>query len=157
MDETKKSVLLKDFLNLMGHLPFDMYNGSVGGLVLGRRHSTGGIYGVRETETGELEIAMNMEGGEYLLNTMAFEEYRERLMEINSYKISEPEISESRIKELSNVINVGDNYGLIQLIRGYPQFIVNRNATAKYLEELDEMNSRALAKYLAEKNNKPIQ
>ncbi|OAV63499.1 hypothetical protein Barb6XT_03133 [Bacteroidales bacterium Barb6XT] len=152
-NERQRLILTSEFI---GDTPHDFYDGSIGGLVLGRRHSEGSIYGVRETNGGKMELIMNMEGGEYLMNAMATDKYSDRLNEINQYVSNEPEIQKDRIEKLSCVIDAGNNYGFIQF-SNYDQFIVNRNATAKYLEELDEMNSRALAKYLAEKNNKPIQ
>lgn len=126
---------------------YGLYDGSVGGLVKGNRHKDGGVKVIRESEEPNMyEAVLEMEDGEYLLNAMATEKHLKRLKEINEYKRVEPEISDERISNVSNVIRLRHSMSLI-ILSNYPQCIINRNATAKYLEELDKMNREALEEY----------
>lgn len=127
---------------------YGLFDGTRGGLVLGDRHTEGGIKGIRASEVDkEYEVVFEMEDGEYLMNAPATIKYKERFDEINAYKSFEPEISEERIQSLYRVMDNRGKKGII-IISGYPQYIINRNATAMYLEELDKMNQEALEEYI---------
>lgn len=121
-----------------------------GGLVLGNRHSKGciesGIKLVNPISPDTYGL-FEMEGGEYLMCSEATKKYKKRLTEINSYKGSYDEISEERIKNLFSVIKPATSMEML-VLSGKEHYIINRNATSKYLEELDEMNKKALIESL---------
>lgn len=145
-----EKVRLTEFQVISYGKMWGLFDGTRGGLVLGKRHSEGGIRGIRESEVEkEYDVVFEMEGGEYLMNAMATIKYKKRLEEINAYRQEEPEISDERIQSLHRCMDNRDSDGLI-IISKYPHYIVNRNATAKYLEELDKMNQDALEEYLKE-------
>lgn len=130
---------------------YGLHDGSVGGYVIGNSHDEGGIKVVRETGTkGIYELILEMEGDEYIMNAMATIKYKDRLDKINAFKKTVPSIEYNQLNDLSNVIAV-KNMGMI-VVSKWDQYIINKYATAKYIEELDRMNKEALDEYLKLQN-----
>ena len=108
-----------------------------GGLILGRRHSEGGIK-MMQIVNGEVYRIGEMEGGEYLINCFATKNYVGRLEEINNYYCdADSDIPEEEIKNCRHYI-IPPGHWII--VSAQPFMIVNRAATKKHLNELDEIN-----------------
>lgn len=118
-------------------------DGGKGGLVLGPRHGQGYIYLILEINPGIWKVVGNMEGGEFLLNNPTILRYGSRLNEINSWTGDYNEISETQIASLKYVIDARSD-GTIIALSSRLQQIINRQATSRFLEELDEMNYQSL-------------
>lgn len=113
-----------------------------GGLIIGRDDAAEDIPMLSLVSFGIFQICGLMQGGEYMLNVSASTKYMERIKEINSYndKKNYKALSSLKIMNSTSVINTNVNPGKILLLVDNGQFIVNRAATVKYYEELEEMN-----------------
>lgn len=135
----KIEVTKDDFIELQNE-GAEFLDGIHGGYIIGRSHAEGGVKVLTSDNdafyTGEYEF----EGGEYLVNPWATEKFRNRLEEINQYKGPMIEVKEKDIKCLKKVLSIKHEYSMI-LIANFPQFIINKYATSKYLSELDDINS----------------
>lgn len=116
---------------------------SKGGLVIGPRHSEGGIKMIL-LENDSINFVGEMEGGEFLINTFASQKFHKRLFEINSYKGEYQPINET-ISVRKIIVPKG---GMI--ILGGPQTIIKRSATSKYLNELQEINETTISLFPAQ-------
>lgn len=111
-----------------------------GGLVIGKTHGEGGIIIVSPNADGEtIDIAAEMEHGEYIMNHEATIKYKDRLSEINADSDFDGCISIDDIR-LKRVLFAGKTFAAIVFAYG-EQYIINRNSTAKYLDELETMNN----------------
>lgn len=117
-------------------------NAIYGGLVIGKKHSEGGIMMVTAADENKFVFVGEMEHGEYIMCPEATKMFIDRLNEINSD--NEPnELSIDGIRKVRNLIFTGNTFATLGIISG-DQYIINANSTAKYLEELDRLNSEAL-------------
>ena len=121
-----------------------------GGLVLGRRHEEGHVH-LYETDAFDDEkgrFSMQgfrliglMEGGEFIMNAVASRKHEARLMEINIEPDDEVPFPQVRMNDAFRVYNAfraeQDRWGLVDERQ---QFIVNRAATLRHLEELVWLN-----------------
>jgi hypothetical protein len=81
---------------------------------------------------------------EYILNSYATHQYMDRLHEINADRDFDAALSEIKLSEKSSIINAhGIGQSKYVLIDSKGQFIVNREATAKYFYELETLNNDA--------------
>ena len=115
-------------------------DGRSGGLVLGRSHEEGNIYTITERD-GKYECSACMEGGEYLINKRSSAENKSAIIKINTF--NEPHAFPPI--ELNNFVRIfntsaepNDKIILIE----YGQFIINKNATAKHLPEIEKINNK---------------
>ncbi|MBR3302630.1 MAG: hypothetical protein IKI67_00375 [Bacteroidales bacterium] len=113
---------------------------SRGGLVLGSRHSDGGIKMILIKDNA-LHFVGEMEGGEFLINYIAAQKFQDRLFEINSYKGNYSPLEDSPIVTGIRKIVVPKGH---LIILGGIQPIINRAATSKYLKELQEINESTI-------------
>lgn len=112
-------------------------DGTNGGLVLGLSHDEGGIYMIMECDEGHKIIA-NMEGGEYLLSSNSYAKYKDRIISINSERPEEYFIDIDVLRK-TPILQLNSIQYLLLDRRG--QYIVNKDATCHYLEELNQLNS----------------
>ena len=118
---------------------YNLIDATNGGLVLGNPHSKGGVKFLSPSEDG-FRI-FEMEGFEYLINKKALNTFEERILTINKYY--DPfGFEEYQPSAKIRVINTFDLYDgrLIILKLSDRQFVVNKYATKKHLEELDYKN-----------------
>lgn len=113
-------------------------NGVRGGLVLGDRHSdlTEGIP-MLLIDNGRFYVIGKMEGGEYLVNSIATSKKFDRLEEINNFFQDDDEIASEDIAEVRH-INVPSGHFLLVSAAAFR--IINRSATKMHLKELDKIN-----------------
>ena len=114
---------------------------TLGGLVLGNRHSEGGIQVMQFTGDRFFHLC-EIEGGEFLVNYFATKKNLERLAEINSYTSSDDEdIAESTLDGIP-VYSVPPGHWV--LLRTPLITVIRRSATKKYLSELTAINESAI-------------
>jgi len=115
---------------------------SSGGLIVGNRHSSGGIKIIHEDlSTGKYGITGEMEGGEFVMNCFATSANTKRLAEINYFYNSIDGIDGEVPGIRQHIIPSGH----FVIMSAYQQAVINRAATQKYLAELVEMNEKAAA------------
>ncbi|WP_156447342.1 hypothetical protein [Bradyrhizobium yuanmingense] len=114
-----------------------------GGLVLGREGPEDDIPLVQHQGAGVFVLVGAMQGGEYILSEEATKQHLIRLNEINSEKGTSP-ISSYAPKSTVIDTNLMPPGGALWVAHN-GQFIVNRFATAKYLDELEKMNASSIA------------
>lgn len=107
-----------------------------GGLAIGRSHEQGGIKVIQYTGNDCYFIA-EIQHGEYVMNPYATAKYMDRLKEINSF--NEPTPMSPDMDKTYTYLHSEKPIDLF-LFSSYDQFIINANATSKYLDELEEMN-----------------
>lgn len=113
---------------------------SSGGLIVGNRHSNGGIKIIhKDIATGKYGITGELEGGEFVMNCFATSTNMERLDEINNFYNSIDGI-DGEVPGIRQHI-IPDGHFVI--MSKYSQAIINRAATQKYLAELVEINEKA--------------
>ncbi len=114
-------------------------DGRGGGLVLGRSHDDGNIFMIQELADGGFHIAGHLEGGEYILNADAYASAKERLDQINGFIGETDHIFSVCITPKSRVLNThsepNDKMLWIDMLG---QFIINKRATAKHFQEIEE-------------------
>jgi hypothetical protein len=116
-------------------------DGRGGGLVIGRSHADGNIFMLQESADGQFFIPSHMEGGEYILNFEAYASAKERLEQINSFKDEVEHISSICITPKSRVLNTHSEPNDKMLwIDTRGQFIINKRATTKHFQEIEEIN-----------------
>lgn len=119
-------------------------DGRGGGLVLGRSHSDGDILMIQERNNGTFYIPACLEGGEYILNYDAYQADEERLEQINGFKEIHTSLPSIKINSKTRILNThAEPHDKMLWIDSRGQFIVCKSATAKYLQELDELNHTA--------------
>lgn len=119
-----------------------MLDARQGGLVVGRSGPDDDIPMYRHFGKGIFEVVGLMQGGEYIVSKIATEKHRDWLEEINQEK---GECTGALALKASPVISV-INTNLLPSWGGLwisYQFVVNRFATAKWLDELEWRNARA--------------
>lgn len=127
-----------------------------GGLVIGRRHSSGGIKALKPTYDGRYGL-FELEGGEFLTCATLFTYHRSLLEQINSYMNYEEGLPDDAPAGLFHVIRQTSPYSFLVLSE-YDQFVVNRSATLKHLTELDSLNRQYVIREIQSKlhNHNPI-
>jgi hypothetical protein len=136
-------VTVADLLhNLFGGYVVDV---RPGGLVLGRHTKEDDIPMYKGIAAGLLQLTGVMQGGEFILNWRASGVYRDRLFEINGYTDGDYKpLTSLSLKAGTRIFNTngmrGEDSNLAILVDG-DQFVVNRAATIKYLDELEEINN----------------
>ena len=114
-----------------------------GGLVLGRSHAEGDICILKSNEDGKFFIDGCLEGGEYLVNTLAAEKNKQRIEEINKYYVKNEvcALDNIRLSMKTRIINThSEPSDKLIFFGGSPIFIVNKYATAKSYYELEALN-----------------
>jgi len=117
-------------------------DGRLGGFVVGRRHAEGSIHMVRQERDGFVIDARNLEGGEYIVNHHASEQFMARIKAIN---LDSGPRSESGIDlppaRASRVFNTrAEPYDRLLWVDARGQFILNRRSTARHFDELERLN-----------------
>ncbi len=119
-----------------------VFSGHDGGLVLGKSHAKGGIHLLQQISENAFKYNGEMEGWEYLtapettyLFGHCFEEINHRTKPTSKYLKTNFKIPEDcKIIDTSNA-----NIAFI-LISPYRQYIINRFATKKHIEEIIELD-----------------
>jgi hypothetical protein len=112
-----------------------------GGLVIGRAGAEDDIPMYRHFGKGIFEVVGLMQGGEFIVSKFATEKHRERLEEINQEKGESPGNLTIKYSPVTSSINTNlPQWGGLWI--SY-QFVVNRFATAKWLDELEWLNATA--------------
>ncbi len=122
-----------------------LIDGRKGGLVVGPSHEEGNIFLLYQCQADKYTIIGTMEGGEYLLSHMTYLLYRDRINIINAW--DPPATSLLQKDEIPSGVRVINAFGETSekmiLIDHEGQFIINKFATSKFLEEIDVLNKRA--------------
>jgi hypothetical protein len=122
---------------------------SAGGLVLGRDDRIDDIPMIVCAVEGIYYLGAHMQGGEFIVRTNSSIKYKERLDEINSYEGPEYIVNQTIHLNNDSTIyntNVDDNFiekldvRTKKVLVHAGQYIIRRSATAKYYEELVEIN-----------------
>lgn len=114
---------------------------TLGGLVLGDRHSEGGIQ-VMQFQRDRIFHICEIEGGEFIINHFATKANLARLKEINSYTGGDDK--DLAAHELANTPVFEVPSGHWVLLRAPSMSIIRRSATKRYLRELTEINESAI-------------
>jgi hypothetical protein len=118
-----------------------------GGLIIGNFHNQGGVHILRPFEN-EFCYLGEMEGYEYLINPTSTKIFGKQITELN-YTTQRDKASEPKPFNVPVHIKKIDlsklNFHIIVIPDG-DHFIVNRAATEKYLERLDNMNDLRIMK-----------
>lgn len=119
-----------------------MLDARQGGLVVGRSGPDDDIPMYRHVGKGIFEVVGLMQGGEFIVSKVATEKYRVWLEEINLGKGDEADSLTLTHSPVTSVINTNlmPQWGGLWI--SY-QFVVNRFATAKWLDELQWRNATA--------------
>jgi hypothetical protein len=115
-------------------------DGRGGGLLLGRSHAGGNIYTLRQLRDGSFDCPCHVEGGEYIINRAAYLAFEKRIHEINEFNDGHDLTSCICISPKSRILNTHSEPYDKFLFLEEGQYIVNKNATAKYFDELEEIN-----------------
>lgn len=119
-------------------------DGRRGGLIIGRSHAEGNIYLVQQAEPDRYEIHTSVEGGEYLLSHVATIKHFERISEINSWTGNSRSLSAIPISNSTRIINTTSEPGdKTILIDHRGQFVINKNATVRFYDEIERLNHEA--------------
>lgn len=120
---------------------------SNGGLIIGKFHNEGGVHIITPYRNGFKYIA-EVEGYEYIVNPMSTSSNREFLKNINESvnhnKNSKP--YKFYIPKHIQTINLEKLRFDIMIIPNGEWYVINRTATEKYLNEIDEINDRRFFK-----------
>lgn len=125
-----------------------MLDARQGGLVVGRTGPEDDIPMYRHFDKGIFEVVGLMQGGEFIASKLCTEKHRDRLEEINREKGECPTTIPIQHSPFASIINTNllPQWGGLWI--SY-QFVVNRFATAKWLEELLWRNAMANADNVA--------
>lgn len=115
-----------------------------GGLIIGPIHSDGGIKLYATHDAKVFTFVGEAEGNEYIINKVSTETYMDRLNVINSFSDINTLQEKFAISEFTNVFNVENNVKEISqrkvLWVDPGQYIINKQATIKYFQELEMIN-----------------
>lgn len=120
---------------------------TLGGLVLGNRHSEGGIQVMQFTGNRFYHMC-EIEGGEFVVNHFATKSNAAHLMEINKYANGDDE--DIPASELVGIPVYEVPSGHWVLLRAPSMAIIRRTATKKYLSELTRINESTIHLFPAE-------
>lgn len=125
-----------------------LFNGMIvdgrgGGLVIGRAHDDGGILMFAQIPNGSYNVTGEVEGGEFIVNPLAYQQHRNRIQEINEFgQHCRDEPTLSQIPSATRTIHAAASpYNRMIWMHQEDTFIVNRLATEKYLSELQAINN----------------
>lgn len=128
---------------------YKLVDARYGGLVLGRRHSDGGVKMLKPLSGNTFGLC-EMEGGEFLTCSSFVSHHLDYLQQANSYFDENEGLSDDYDGHLFNIIRpLSSPYLLI--LSDSDQFIINRSATKKYLHDLDRINRECVLHELQEK------
>lgn len=129
----------KQFYNLVRTKGL-LIDGSAGGLVFGPSHANGGIQLLVKDNYG-FRIGGEMEGGEYLINSVSLKKYDDRIVQINSNTMpnNTPD-SKFNYPIPNNITTIKPKFNQIIEFSFSGQFIINRAATKQHLQELEDIN-----------------
>ena len=114
-----------------------------GGLVLGRDSNEDDIPLITPVAQGIFQVIGLMQGGEYLVNSIATALNKARLAEINSYKSSTYNpMSSINLTDGSRVFNTNGASDNSSLLIDSESYVINRAATAKHFDELEKLNRK---------------
>lgn len=119
-----------------------MLDARPGGLVIGRPGLDDDIPMYPHFGKGIFEVVGLMQGGEFIVSKFATEQHRSRLEEINQEKGDSLVDLTLKYSPVASIINTNllPEWGGLWI--SY-QFVVNRFATAKWLDELEWLNATA--------------
>ncbi|MBT6997698.1 MAG: hypothetical protein HN955_04575 [Prolixibacteraceae bacterium] len=119
-------------------------DGTGGGLLLGRSHSSGGIYVLYPTNSN-FRLAMEVEGYEYIINRNSTQKYQSEIGKINNFDRDKSEYfggvqydSDTKILDMNNPKNPLKPKYLVTDNGGFA--IINKYSTAKYLKNIESIN-----------------
>ncbi|MEZ0213175.1 MAG: hypothetical protein ACAH27_09540 [Xanthobacteraceae bacterium] len=119
-----------------------MLDARQGGLVIGRQGADDDIPMYRHFGKGIFEVVGLMQGGEFIVSKFATEKHRQWLEEINQEKgecSGDLSLKYSPVMSIINT-NLLPQWGGLWISH---QFVVNRFATAKWLDELEWLSATA--------------
>jgi hypothetical protein len=120
-------------------------DGRNGGLILGASHQYGGIY-VYQFNTNHFINDAEIEGNEYYVNKYAFENNKERILEINSYYPNNlPKPQKICTQSDTQIIDASGYTKALFLAGG---MVINSFATHKYIKELNSINKQFQKQWL---------
>lgn len=112
-----------------------------GGLVIGRKHNEGGIEMLRQLYPDNIYSSCGvMEGGEYILCHEASLKHKERIDEINAYKLYGDGVDLFDVCKCNIILTKHEPCDKYLLTDHQGQFIVNKRSTSRFLRELDCIN-----------------
>jgi hypothetical protein len=119
-----------------------VFNGIEGGLVLGNSHRKGGIHMIRQTSENTFAYVGEMEGWEYLTHYITTAKNKDDFEIINNKTkpISKYIKTNFKIPEKCKIIDTTKCEIAFILVSSYSQFIVNRFATKKHINEIIELD-----------------
>lgn len=140
----KKSYTTDEFIDLLFYSKVVDARG--GGLIMGRSHLEGNIYMYCFDGKNFKYADCNLQGGEYLVNTLASTRYRARLEEINNDRplninlLYYPKVDLNiETNKYTSIINTHDEPDKFLWVDD-SFFIINHYSTAKHYKELEEIN-----------------
>ena len=135
----------KEFMALF-HAGF-VVDGRLGGLVVGRSHAAGNIYMIQPDGAGGFGLAGHLEGGEYLVSYAAWLANPGRLEELNNDRTPHNALLNLIPIGLRTLNTTAEPLDRLLYVSCEGQFIVNKWATAKHLEEINRINESAVAEF----------
>lgn len=113
------------------------------GLILGKKHSEGGIkyYLPYNASGNEFILTGEMEGGEYVTSLHSMRAHIDKLKTINSYQTDSGYITEQEYDNIQGlpIYDLG-NTNKVLVFDHRPICIINHNATKRYIKELVELD-----------------
>jgi hypothetical protein len=109
----------------------------------GRHTSEDDIHLFYGAGLGVLQSDSDMHGGEYIVNAQASTKHFDRLVEINSFTSGddyEP-MKSIPLTDGSRVFNTNGAEESLSLLIDAGEYVINRAATIKFYEELEEINN----------------
>ena len=94
-----------------------------------------------------LKAVAEIQHAEFVMSPYATYLYEDRLNEINADKSSNNILTINDIRSLKRVHFTGDTSMVVISMATGPQYIINDKSTAKYINELEEMNNIAEEEY----------
>ena len=133
-------ITLEEFyqLNNLGLI----YDGSKGGLVLGKSHKEGGVHFLQQCAEERLRYIGEMEGWEYLTLPIRDENIGQQFENINRLTphLSAEIQTDFEIPKSCKVIDTRETDVPILLVSGVSQFVINRFATKKEIRKIIELD-----------------
>jgi len=115
-----------------------LFDGTKGGLVLGKLHVDGGVHFIRPSITGHFEYGGEMEGWEYLSSPVLSNDFGEKLVTLNN-SVKGKRTHENTEFKIPKRCKVIDTYNLdvaIIVLSNVRHFVVNRFATREHIKKI---------------------
>ncbi len=122
----------------------NIYDGTKGGLVLGKLHINGGIHILEPISNQRFRHVGEMEGWEYISAPIKNHEIKSKFDKINKKTINQGHhiLTDFSIPRNCKVINTNLSQVSFLLVTNSNHFIINRFATREHIEEIVELDNR---------------